>query len=61
MIDKAKMGSTYHSMTRRAIAHDYTRAGLYHITLHVAEGMGRPFGEVTGDPRPPRAVPTHRV
>lgn len=45
------MGSTYHSMTRRAIAHDYTRAGLYHITLHVAEGMGRPFGEVTGDPQ----------
>lgn len=45
------MGSTHHSMTRRAVAHDYTRAGLYHITLHVAEGMGKPFGEVTGDPQ----------
>lgn len=37
-------------MTRRAVAHDYTRPGIYHITLHVAEGRGCPLGTVTGDP-----------
>lgn len=37
-------------MTRRAAAHDYTRPGIYHITLHVAEGRGCPLGTVTGDP-----------
>jgi hypothetical protein len=36
-------------MTRRAEAHDYTRPGTYHITLHVAEGMGSPLGKVVGD------------
>ena len=36
-------------MTRRAAAHDYTRPGIYHITLHVAEGRGCPLGTVTGD------------
>ena len=37
-------------MTRRATAHDYSRPGIYHITLHVAEGRGCPLGTVTGDP-----------
>ena len=37
-------------MTRRATAHDYSRPGIYHITLHVAEGRGGPLGTVTGDP-----------
>ena len=37
-------------MTRRAAAHDYSRPGTYHITLHVAEGMGSPLGKVAGDP-----------
>lgn len=37
-----------HSMTRRAAAHDYCRPGTYHITLHVAEGMGCPMGTVVG-------------
>lgn len=37
-------------MTRRAAAHDYSRPGTYHITLHVAEGRGCPLGTVTGDP-----------
>lgn len=37
-----------HRMTRRAAAHDYTRPGLYHITLHVADGLGQPLGAVVG-------------
>lgn len=35
-------------MTRRSVAHDYTRPGLYHITMHVAETLGQPFGAVVG-------------
>ena len=35
-------------MTRRAAAHDYTRPGLYHITLHVADSLGQPLGAVVG-------------
>ena len=35
-------------MTRRAAAHDYTRPGIYHITLHVADGLGQPLGAVVG-------------
>ena len=37
-----------HQMTRRAVAHDYTRPGLYHITMHVAEHLGQPLGAVVG-------------
>ena len=37
---------TYHSMKRRAAAHDYSRPGIYHITLHVAEELGQPLGTV---------------
>lgn len=37
-------------MTRRAAAHDYSRPGTYHITLHVAEGRGCLLGTVVGDP-----------
>ena len=36
-------------MTRRAIAHNYSAPGAYHITLHVADGLGQPFGSVVGD------------
>ncbi len=36
-------------MTRRSAAHDYSRPGIYHITMRVAEGMGSPLGKVTGD------------
>ena len=35
-------------MTRRSAAHDYTRPGLYHITMHVAESLGQPLGAVVG-------------
>lgn len=36
-------------MTRRAIAHNYSAPGAYHITLHVADGLGQPFGTVVGN------------
>ena len=39
---------TQHRMTRRATAHDYTRPGIYHITMHVADSLGQPFGAVVG-------------
>ena len=38
-----------HSMTHRSAAHDYTRPGLYHITMHVAEGLGQVLGAIVGD------------
>jgi len=44
-----KRNPTIHRMTRRAAAHDYTRPGVYHITLHVADSLGQPFGAVVGD------------
>ena len=42
-----------HSMTRRSAAHDYTHSGIYHITIHVAEGLGQPLGAVVGNPLAP--------
>ena len=44
-------------MTRRAVKHDYTRAGIYHVTLHVAEEMGQPLGRVVGDGSAPDDSP----
>lgn len=35
-------------MSRRAFTHDYSRPGIYHITIHVADGMGQPLGAVVG-------------
>lgn len=43
-----KRNPIQHRMTRRSVAHDYTRPGLYHITMHVAETLGQPFGAVVG-------------
>lgn len=37
-----------HRMTRRAAAHDYSRTGIYHITLHVADGLGQVLGAIVG-------------
>lgn len=37
-----------HNMMRRSAAHDYSRPGIYHITIHVAEGMGQPLGTIVG-------------
>jgi len=36
-------------MTWRAAAHDYTRAGVYHITIRVADELGQVLGKVVGD------------
>ena len=36
-------------MTWRATAHDYTRAGVYHITIHVADELGQVLGKVAGN------------
>ena len=44
-----KQNPTQHSMTRRSAAHDYTRPGIYHITLHVADDLGHPLGAVVGN------------
>jgi len=35
-------------MTRRADAHDYSRPGIYHITIRVADGLGMLFGNIIG-------------
>ena len=43
-----KRNPIQHQMTRRAVAHDYTRPGLYHITMHVAEHLGQALGAVVG-------------
>ena len=44
-------------MTWRASAHDYTRAGVYHITIHVADGLGQPLGKVVGNLSAPDGTP----
>lgn len=44
---------TCHSMQHRAVDHDYTRPGIYHITLHVADALGQPLGALVGDPDAP--------
>lgn len=41
---------TRHRMTRRCAEHDYSAPGLYHITIHVAEELGMPLGQVVGNP-----------
>lgn len=48
---------THHRMTRRCAAHDYSAPGIYHITIHVAEGCGMPFGQVVGNPSAPDGSP----
>ena len=35
-------------MLRRMATHNYALPGTYHITLHVAEGLGQPLGQVQG-------------
>ena len=39
---------TQHRMTRRNTSHDYSRPGIYHITIHVADGLGQPLGTIAG-------------
>lgn len=44
---------TRHSMQRRMATHDYALPGIYHITIHVAEGMGHSLGHVSGSLQQP--------
>ena len=44
-----KLNPTEHRMTRRSQQNDYSQPGMYHITLRVADGRGKPFGRVVGD------------
>ena len=41
--------SNGHRMTRRSKENNYSLPGMYHITLRVADGLGHPFGHVTGN------------
>ena len=43
------MPDNSHRMTWRAMAHDYSRAGVYHITIRVADELGQVLGKVVGD------------
>ncbi len=45
------------TMTRRAAAHDYTQAGIYHITMHVADGLGQPLSHLVGSEIAPADSP----
>ena len=38
-----------HRMSRRNPVHDYSRKGVYHVTLRVPAALGQPFGVIVGD------------
>lgn len=52
-----KLHPTNHSMQRRMATHNYALPGTYHITLHVAEGMGQPLGQIEGSMEQPDESP----
>ena len=39
---------TEHSMKRRSDAHDYSRKGVYHITISASADLRQPFGHIAG-------------
>ena len=50
----------YHNMQRRMVTHNYALPGIYHITLHVAEGLSQslqPLGQVEGSLEQPDNTP----
>jgi hypothetical protein len=49
--------SVCHNMQRRMVTHNYALPGIYHITLHVAEEMGLPLGQVEGSLEQPDNTP----
>ena len=53
-----KKDPNYHSMQRRMATHNYSLSGIYHIILHVAEGMGQPLGQVEGSLEQPDGTPS---
>lgn len=52
-----KQHPTRHSMQRRMAKHNYALPGTYHITVHVAEGMGQPLGQIEGSMQQPDDSP----
>ena len=52
-----KQHPTRHSMQRRMATHNYALPGTYHITLHVAEGLGQPLGQIQGSLEQPDDSP----
>ena len=48
---------TTHSMQRRMATHNYALPGIYHITIHVAEGLGQPLGQIKGSLEQPDGSP----
>lgn len=46
-----------HHMGRRSFHKDYSHPGLYHITIHVSDGLYQPFGRVEGDVSAPDGSP----
>lgn len=52
-----KQNPTNHSMQRRMATHNYALPGTYHITLHVADGIGQPLGHVQGSLEQPDGSP----
>ena len=39
---------TVHSMKRRSFTHDYSRRGIYHVTICVDAGLHQPLGRMAG-------------
>ena len=52
-----KQHPTRHNMQRRMATHNYALPGTYHITLHVADGMGLPLGQIQGSLEQPDESP----
>ena len=53
--------SVCHNMQRRMVTHNYALPGIYHITLHVAEGLSQslqPLGQVEGSLEQPDNTPS---
>ena len=44
-------------MQRRMATHNYALPGIYHITLHVADGLGQPLGHIQGSLEQPDGSP----
>ena len=44
-------------MQRRMATHNYALPGIYHITLHVADGLGQPLGHIQGSLGQPDGSP----
>ena len=52
-----KQHPTRHNMQRRMATHNYALPGTYHITLHVADGMGQLLGQIQGSLEQPDESP----